>query len=169
MNGAALKPRPVAPGRDRFARFVPLTTRWVDNDAYGHINNAAYFTFFDAAVNAILIEAGLLNPAQSDVIGLVVDNSCVFFSSLAFPDALEVGVAVENLGRSSVRYRLGVFKAGAARAAAQGRYTHVYVERVGQRPTPIPDGHRVLMESLRTEADVPQPLKTLPRATPFAP
>src|SRR6202789_1329298 len=97
-------------GREAFARFVPVSTRWSDNDPYGHINNAAYYFFFDAAVNAILIEAGLLDPASSDVVGLVVENNCVYFSSLAFPDAIEVGVAVEELGRTSVRYILAAFK-----------------------------------------------------------
>jgi acyl-CoA thioester hydrolase len=100
-------------------------------------------------VNAILIEAGLLDPASSEIIGLVVENSCVFFASLSFPDAIEVGVAVEELGRTSVRYIVSAFKAGAPLAAAQGRYTHVYVHRATQRPTPIPAGHRRLMESLR--------------------
>jgi acyl-CoA thioester hydrolase len=143
--------RPSPLGRAAFARFVPVSTRWSDNDPYGHINNAAYYFFFDAAVNAILIEAGLLDPATSDVIGLVVENNCVYFSSLAFPDAIEVGVAVEELGRTSVRYLLAAFKAGAPLAAAQGRYTHVYVARATQRPTPIPAGHRRLMESLRVD------------------
>ena len=146
----AKPPRPTPLGRQAFARFVPVSTRWSDNDPYGHINNAAYYFFFDTAVNAILIEAGLLDPALSDVIGLVVENNCVYFSSLAFPDAIEVGVAVEELGRTSVRYILAAFKAGAPLAAAQGRYTHVYVERATQRPVPIPAGHRRLMESLRT-------------------
>jgi acyl-CoA thioester hydrolase len=123
-----------------------MTTRWSDNDPYGHLNNVVYYEMFDAAVNALLIEAGRLDPAVSDVIGLVVESNCRFFSSLAFPDSLEVGLAVEQLGRSSVRYRLAVFKAGAARASAQGRYTHVYVERASRRPTPIPEGHRRLME-----------------------
>ncbi|MGA2793524.1 MAG: thioesterase family protein [Roseiarcus sp.] len=141
------RPKPL--GREAFARFVPVSTRWSDNDPYGHINNAAYYVFFDAAVNAILIEAGLLDPASSDVIGLVVENNCVFFASLAFPDAIEIGVAVEELGRTSVRYVVSAFKAGAPLAAAQGRYTHVYVARATQRPTPIPAGHRRLMESLR--------------------
>jgi acyl-CoA thioester hydrolase len=141
--------RPAPLGREAFARFVPVSTRWSDNDPYGHINNAAYYFFFDAAVNAILIEAGLLDPASSDVIGLVVENNCVYFSSLAFPDAIEVGVAVEELGRSSVRYVVSAFKAGAPLAAAQGRYTHVYVERATHRPVPIPSAHRRLMESLR--------------------
>jgi acyl-CoA thioester hydrolase len=144
--------RPAPLGRAAFARFVAVSTRWSDNDPYGHINNAAYYFFFDAAVNAILIEAGLLDPATSDVIGLVVENNCVYFSSLAFPDAIEIGVAVEELGRTSVRYVLAAFKAGAPVAAAQGRYTHVYVARATQRPTPIPAGHRRLMESLRAPA-----------------
>jgi acyl-CoA thioester hydrolase len=149
MMAEARAGRPTPLGREAFARFVPVSTRWSDNDPYGHINNAAYYVFFDAAVNAILIEAGLLDPASSDVIGLVVENNCVFFASLAFPDAIEIGVAVEQLGRTSVRYVVSAFKAGAPLAAAQGRYTHVYVERATQRPTPIPAGHRRLMESLR--------------------
>ena len=134
--------------RAAFARFVPATTRWGDNDPYGHLNNVVYYEFFDAAVNALLIEAGLLDPVASSVIGLVVESNCRFFSSLAFPDIAEVGVTVEHLGRSSVRYLLAVFKSGAPAASAQGRYTHVYVDRVSGRPTPIPEGHRRLMASL---------------------
>lgn len=99
-------------------------------------------------MNTILIEAGLLDPALSPVIGVVAENNCRFHSSLAFPDAVEVGVAVEGLGRSSVRYRLAVFKAGAPQASAEGSYTHVYVERASGRPTPIPEAHRRLMERL---------------------
>jgi acyl-CoA thioester hydrolase len=136
------------PGREAFACFAPMTTRWSDNDPYGHLNNVVYYVLFDAAVNALLIEAGLLDIIGSDVVGLVVESECRFFSSLAFPDAIEVGVAVEHLGKSSVRYRLAVFKAGAPVAAAAGRYTHVYVERASGRPTSIPDGHRRLMEGL---------------------
>ena len=125
-----------------------MTTRWSDNDPYGHLNNVIYYELFDAAVNALLIEAGLLDPAASPVIGLVVESQCKFFSSLAYPDEVEVGVSVDHLGRSSVRYRLAVFKRGAAAASAQGGYTHVYVQRGDGRPTPIPDGHRRLMQSL---------------------
>jgi acyl-CoA thioester hydrolase len=146
---AGMPGRPTPLGREAFARFVPVSTRWSDNDPYGHINNVAYYSFFDSAVNAILVEAGLLDPASSKVIGLVVENSCVFFASLAFPEPIEVGVAVARLGRTSVQYRVSAFKVGAPLAAAQGRYTHVYVERATQRPVPIPDGHRRLMESLR--------------------
>ena len=99
-------------------------------------------------MNAILIEAGLLDPAHSDVIGLVAHSDCRFFSSLAFPEPLEVGVSVEHLGRSSVRYLLAVFAAGAPLASAQGRYTHVYVERASGRPTAIPSAHRDSMRRL---------------------
>ncbi len=131
------------------ARFVPITTRWRDNDAYGHINNVVYYELFDTAVNAILIEAGLLDPTTTPAIGLVVETSCRYFESLTYPERVEVGVSVEHLGRSSVRYRLGVFRAGAATSAALGRFTHVYVERASRKPTPIPEGHRRLLESLR--------------------
>jgi acyl-CoA thioester hydrolase len=127
---------------------VPLTTRWNDNDPYGHLNNVAYYAFFDAAVNAILVEAGLLDPASSPVIGVVAESSCRFHSSLSFPDPIEIGVAVERLGRSSVRYRLAAFKAGAAEASAEGRYAHVYIERSTGRPTPIPAAHRRLLETM---------------------
>lgn len=112
-----------------------------------------YYALFDAAVNALLVEEGLLDPATSPVIGLVVESSCRFFSSLAFPDPVEVGVAIERLGRSSVQYRLAVFRTGAPQPAAQGRYTHVYVGRVSGRPEPIPDGHRSFMQRLELPSE----------------
>ena len=142
----AKQEREPAPDRSLFAAFVPATTRWKDNDLYGHLNNVVYYELFDAAVNQLLIARGLLDPATSAVIGLVVESSCRFFSSLAFPDALEVGVAVERFARSSVNYRLAVFKAGERAAAAEGRYTHVYVERASGRPVAIPEEHRRAME-----------------------
>ena len=149
--------RPLASGPDRhgpparaaFARFVPMVTRWSDNDAYGHLNNVVYYSLFDSAVNAILIEAGLLDPAASPIVGLVVESNCRFYSSLTFPEPAEVGVAVEHLGRSSVRYHLAAFRSGAPLAAAAGRYTHVYIDRQTNRPFPIPDGHRRLMEDMK--------------------
>ena len=137
------------PGRAAFARFVSIATRWSDNDAYGHLNNVVYYALFDSAVNALLIEAGLLDPMTSPIIGLVVETNCRYYASLSYPEPTEVGVAVEHLGRSSVRYHLAVFKAGAPEAAAAGRFTHVYVERSSNRPVPIPEGHRRLMEKLR--------------------
>ena len=137
------------PSRAAFVQFVTLATRWSDNDAYGHLNNVVYYALFDSAVNAILVEAGLLDPALSPIIGLVVESSCRYYASLTYPEPAEVGVAVEHLGRSSVRYRLAVFKAGADEAAAAGGYTHVYVERATNRPVPIPEAHRLLMEGLK--------------------
>jgi acyl-CoA thioester hydrolase len=151
-NGEAKPGREPPPDRGRFAVFVPLSTRWKDNDPYGHLNNVVYYELFDAAVNQLLIERGLLDPATSPVIGLVVDSRCRFFASLAFPDRLEVGVRVEALGRSSVTYQLAVFKAGAATAAADGRYTHVYVERASGRPVAIPEPHRHAMAAWKTPA-----------------
>lgn len=129
-----------------------VSSRWSDNDAYGHINNAAYYLYFDSAINALLVEAGLLDPASSDIIGLTVSNSCDYFSSLAFPDSIEVGVVVEAIGSSSVRYRVGAFKAGAEEASAQGSYVHVYVRRANQRPVPIPEAQRVYLKGLHREA-----------------
>lgn len=141
--------REAPPGRAAFKHFRTIATRWNDNDVYGHLNNVVYYSLFDTAVNAMLIEAGLLDPASSPVVGLVVETGCSYFSSLTSPEPVEVGVAVEHLGRSSVRYRLGVFGAGAPAAAAAGKFTHVYVDRKTNRPVPIPDGHRELMESLK--------------------
>jgi acyl-CoA thioester hydrolase len=146
---AAEPDRQGPPARAAFAKFVTFVTRWSDNDAYGHLNNVIYYALFDSAVNAILIEAGLLDPATSPIVGLVVESNCRFYASLTYPEPAEVGVAVEHLGRSSVRYHLAAFKAGAANAAAAGRYTHVYVERTTNRSVPIPEGHRRLMEGLR--------------------
>ena len=146
---AADPDRPAPPARSAFARFVPIATRWSDNDAYGHLNNVVYYALFDSAVNAVLIEAGLLDPATSAIVGLVVESNCRFYASLTYPEMAEVGVAVAHLGQSSVRYHLAVFKVGAESAAAAGGYTHVYVDRATNRPVPIPDGHRALMEGLK--------------------
>ena len=140
--------RAVAFSRGDFIRFVPVTTRWADNDTYGHINNVVYYSFFDTAVNRILIEAGTLDPATSTIIGLVVETRCTYFAPLAFPEPVEVGVAVAHLGVRSVRYRLGVFGDGGATAAAQAEYTHVYVDRATRKPVALPEGVRALLERL---------------------
>jgi acyl-CoA thioester hydrolase len=131
-----------------FPRFVEMTTRWRDNDVYGHLNNVAYYELFDAAVNGILIEAGLLNPGSSPIVGFVAESNCRFFSSLSYPERIEIGVKVEHLGRSSVRYVLAAFKAGAPMASAQGRYTHVYVDRASGKPAPVPQEQRRFMQGL---------------------
>ncbi|WP_336810996.1 acyl-CoA thioesterase [Bosea sp. MMO-172] len=124
--------------RADFRVFRAIPTRWHDNDAYGHVNNVVYYGWFDTAVNAWLIEGGFLDLAGSDVVGLVVETGCTYFESVAFPETVEAGIAVERLGSSSVTYRIGIFRQGGTQAAAQGRFTHVYVERASQKPVPIP-------------------------------
>jgi acyl-CoA thioester hydrolase len=126
--------RPQPDARDAYPRFVALTTRWMDNDAYGHLNNVVYYSLFDTAVNSLLIEAGALDIHGGEVIGLVVETHCNFFESLAFPQRIEAGVRVANQGRSSVRYEIGLFAEGAATCAARGHFVHVYVDRDNRRP-----------------------------------
>jgi acyl-CoA thioester hydrolase len=140
--------RPTRPDRSAFRLFRPVATRWLDNDAYGHVNNVHYYSYFDSAVNGWLIEKGQLAIAESPVIGLVVESGCTYFESVAFPDALEAGIVVSHLGRSSVRYRIGIFKSGAEQAAAQGHFVHVYVDRATQRPVEIPLETRVVLSEL---------------------
>ena len=134
--------------RDAFALFRPIPTRWHDNDVFGHVNNVVYYSWFDTGVNAWLIENGFLDPKTSPVVGLVVETTCTYFESVAFPETVEIGLGVERLGASSVTYRLGIFRQGGVMAAAQGRFTHVYVERVTQRPVPIPDPVRAALQAL---------------------
>ncbi|HMC92029.1 MAG TPA: thioesterase family protein [Allosphingosinicella sp.] len=124
-------------GREVYHAWREVPTRWADNDAYGHVNNTLYYAWFDTAVNAWLIEAGLLDVAAGDPIGLVVETGCRYARPLSFPETVEVGLAVERLGTSSVRYRLGVFAKGADEAAAEGFFVHVYVGRETRRPVPL--------------------------------
>jgi acyl-CoA thioester hydrolase len=144
-----LSGRPERLARDAFRLFRPIPTRWADNDVYGHVNNVAYYAFFDTAVNGWLIERGRLEVKESRAIGLVVETGCRYFESVAFPDLLEAGLAVEHLGRSSVRYRIGIFQAGEPLAAAQGHFVHVYVDRSNGRPADIPAEVRAELERLR--------------------
>jgi acyl-CoA thioester hydrolase len=124
--------------RSAYRHFSSITTRWMDNDAYGHINNVVYYSYFDTVVNRYLIEAGVLDIAHSPVIGLVVETHCNYFASLAFPQTVEAGLRVARLGASSVRYEIGLFAAGEASAAACGHFVHVYVDRATRRPAPLP-------------------------------
>ena len=131
--------RPAPWPRSAYRRFVPMSTRWLDNDAYGHLNNVVYYSLFDSAVNGVLIEAGALDLARSEGIGLVVETHCNYFEPLAFPQPLEAGVAVARVGASSIRYEVGVFAAGAASTAARGHFIHVWVDRATRRPVPLPE------------------------------
>ena len=141
--------RPQRSRRADYRRFVATTTRWHDNDVYGHVNNVIYYAFFDTAVNQILVEEGVLDPITSTVVGLVVETRCVYFESVTFPDRIDVGVAVVHIGRTSVQYRIGVFKDGGEQAAAEGSFTHVYVARATQRPVPIPNDLRAVLDRLK--------------------
>jgi acyl-CoA thioester hydrolase len=143
---SATKPEPRR--RDAYAHFTQLDTRWMDNDVYGHVNNVQYYSFFDTAVNRYLIEAGVLEPRSSPVIGLVVETRCSYLAQIAFPDRLQVGLKVLALGRSSVRYELGLFRNDDPLTAAVGDSVHVYVDRTTQRPAPIPEAVRALLSPL---------------------
>jgi acyl-CoA thioester hydrolase len=136
------------PGRAQFAQFSVVGTRWLDNDAYGHINNVVYYAYFDTVVNAFLMRATGCDIRQLPQIGVVAETGCRFFASLSFPQTLEVGLAVERLGQRSVTYRLGVFAEGAVTAAALGKFVHVYVDAESRRPTDVPQRIRDAVASL---------------------
>lgn len=130
--------KPVAYQRKDFNWFSPLTTRWADNDLYGHVNNVMYYSYFDSTANRYLIEQGGLDIHNGPVIGLVVDSGCSYFAPVAFPDALEGALRVAHLGRSSVRYELAIFRPNAEDAVAQGHFVHVFVDRQTRQSTGIP-------------------------------
>lgn len=136
-------------GRAAYPVWREIATRWSDNDVYGHVNNVIHYSWFDTAVNAWLIEAGLLDVDRGDPIGLVVETGCRYAASLSYPEPVEIGLGVEHLGTSSVRYRIGVFARGAAAPAAEGHFVHVYVNRADRRPAPLPDAWRATLESIR--------------------
>jgi acyl-CoA thioester hydrolase len=129
--------RPQPQARSAFALFRTLTTRWADNDVYGHINNVVYYSYFDSAVNGYLIEAGALDIHEGGTIGLVVQTHCDYFTPLAFPQAIEAGLRVSHRGSSSVRYEIGLFAQGAELCAAAGHFVHVYVDRQTRRPVAL--------------------------------
>lgn len=146
MDVTTEKPRPER--RSAYKAFRSISTRWMDNDVYGHVNNVVYYSWFDTAVNAYLIEQGALDIHQGETIGLVIETQCNYFAALAFPQPVEAGIRVARLGRSSVRYEVGLFAAGAELAAAQGHFIHVYVDRHTRRPVPLPEQLRTVLESL---------------------
>ena len=130
--------RPVPKVRGAYRHFQQISTRWMDNDAYGHINNVVYYSYFDTVVNRYLIEAGVLDVQRGAVIGLVVETHCNYFSPLSFPQTVDTGLRVAKLGASSVRYEIGLFGGGEPLTAACGHFVHVYVDRETRRPAPLP-------------------------------
>lgn len=145
-QGLIEKPR--ATLRAAYKVFRTLGTRWMDNDAYGHVNNVVYYSWFDTAVNAYLIEQGVLDIERGAIIGLVVETHCNYFAPLAFPQTVEAGLRVARLGSSSVRYEVGLFAQGEALSAARGHFVHVYVDRQSRRPMPLPPNFKTVLEAL---------------------
>lgn len=136
------------PRRDAFGYFVPITTRWMDNDAYGHVNNVTYYSYFDSVANHYLIHQGGLNIQTSPEIGYVVHSQCSYFSAIAYPDELEGGLRVNRLGNSSVEYGIAIFLKGEESASAYGTFTHVFVNRETEQSTPIPKQIRQALTQL---------------------
>ena len=140
--------RPQPDPRDSYRAFRTITTRWMDNDQYGHVNNVIYYSWFDTAVNAYLIEQGALDTTQGDTIGLVVETQCNYFAPVSFPQVIEAGIRVAQVGRSSVRYEVGLFAQGEPLTAAAGHFIHVYVDRATRRPVPVPEPLRAVLQAL---------------------
>lgn len=140
--------KPQAEPRTAYKVFRPIGTRWMDNDVYGHVNNVVYYSWFDTAVNAYLIEQGALDIHHGETIGLVIETQCNYFSPLAFPQTVEAGIRVAKLGRSSVRYEVGLFAQGEPLTAAKGHFVHVYVDKQTRRPGPLPAKLKTTLETL---------------------
>ena len=140
--------KPQAEPRSSYRVFRTISTRWMDNDAYGHVNNVVYYSWFDTVVNAHLIEAGVLDIHNGKTIGLVIETQCNYFASLAFPQTIEAGLRVGHMGNSSVRYEVGLFAQGEALTAARGHFVHVYVDRETRRPVPLPPELQSVLKQL---------------------
>ena len=145
MSEKAYRPR-----REDFRRFYTLGTRWGDHDSYGHVQNVVYYSFFDSAISQFLVEQGTLDIDSSPVIGLIVESSCTFFSSITFPDQVTVGLRIAHLGSSSARYELGIFRNDETEVSALGYVVYVYVDRASNKSTAIPE---LVRDELRTLTD----------------
>ena len=137
--------------RSDYRHFHAITTRWMDNDAYGHVNNVVYYSWFDTVVNQFLIANDALDIEHSPVIGLVIETQCNYFASVAFPERVTTGLRVTKLGNSSVRYEVGIFREDEDTAAAQGHFVHVYVDRESRRPATIPEKMRLLLQTIEVK------------------
>ncbi|MCC5812321.1 MAG: acyl-CoA thioesterase [Ectothiorhodospiraceae bacterium] len=139
------------PQREDYRIFQPITTRWMDNDLYGHVNNVTYYSYFDTVVNTYLIEQGGLDIHEGSIVGYVVSSSCTYRRGLAFPDRIEAGLRVDRLGTSSVQYGVGIFLEGDAEICAFGQFIHVFVDRRQNASVPIPEGVRAALQRLLVE------------------
>ena len=140
--------KPIPKSRKDFVHFTTIQTRWMDNDVYGHVNNVNYYSYFDTVVNTHLINEGALNIYESKIIGLVVETQCNYFASFAFPQTIEAGLVVSKVGSSSVRYEIGLFHQGKETVAAQGHFVHVYVDRETNKPSPLPEKLKTVVNAL---------------------
>ena len=136
--------------RDNYIQYYPITTRWMDNDYYGHVNNVTYYSYFDTAANRYLIEAGGLDLESASVIGVVVNSGCTYKSPVAYPQMLEAGLRVDKLGNRSVQYGIAIFAEGEQEASAFGHFVHVFVDRRNNLPVAIPANIRNALEKLLT-------------------
>ena len=148
----ATSDKPQPEGRAGYRAFRTISTRWMDNDAYGHVNNVHFLSYFDTVVNTYLIGRGALDIQASPVIGLVVETGCQYLASLTYPETVTAGLRVAHVGRTSVRYEIALFAGKSDRAAAQGFFVHVYVDRASRRPAELPATLRTALEPLRTAA-----------------
>lgn len=140
--------RPTPDKKATYPHYLSIPTRWADNDIYGHVNNSVYYFYFDTVVNEFLVRQGLLDIEKSRTIGLVVKTQCDYFAPIAFPDLIQAGLRVSRLGGSSVTYEIGLFRGESDTAAAQGAFTHVYVDRETRRPVALSDKMRQVLETL---------------------
>ena len=129
--------RPQPWTRAAFPHFLEIQTRWLDNDIYGHVNNAVHYSYFDTTVNRYLIDSGVLDLREGGVVGLAVETACRYFKEIAFPDRVYAGLRVAYIGRTSVRFEIALFRNDESVAAAQGHFTHVYVDRTTRRPVEL--------------------------------
>ena len=134
--------------RKDFKHFYPITTRWMDNDAYGHVNNVVYYLWFDTVVNQFLISHGTLDIHEGTAIGLVIESHCNYFAPVTFPEPVTAGLCVSKLGNSSVRYEVGIFRGDEDQVAAQGHFVHVYVDRLTRKSISMPAATRTLLETI---------------------
>lgn len=145
-----IRPRPET--RARFLHFTTISTRWMDNDAYRHVNNVVFYSFFDTAVNEYMLRQGVLDLDAGATVSLVAETGCNYFTPISFPDVVHCGLRVAHLGSSSVRYELGVFRNDDHLASAQGHFIHVCCDRRTHRPVAMPDALRAALERLRTDS-----------------
>jgi acyl-CoA thioester hydrolase len=132
--------------RSEYKVFRAITTRWMDNDVYGHLNNVVHYSLFDTAVSGWLLEQGLIDPHRGEQIGLVVETGCRYYAEISFPDLVSAGIRVAKLGTSSVRYEIGLFRNDEQSAAAEGFFVHVYVDRATRRPQPLHERLRTMLQ-----------------------